>query len=63
MKKSKKGNIVIKRGDHADKFYIVAEGKLIARKPLKEGDKEEVVYKFKEGDYFGELGLIHNIPR
>ncbi len=36
---------------------------LVAEKK-KEGDEfPKVVYQYKEGDYFGELALIHDQPR
>ena len=52
---------MIREGESGDKFYIIIEGKLAAEKNGPEGAK--VVYHYKEGDYFGELSLIHDISR
>lgn len=47
----------MREGEAGDKFYLVAEGHLTAEK----GGK--TVFKFKEGDYFGEIALVRNTPR
>lgn len=48
---------VVREGENGKKFYMVADGKLIAEK------KEQKVYEFKEGDYFGEIALVRNTSR
>lgn len=60
--KVKSGEFVIKQGDVGDKFYIVHEGKLSAIKKDSSGN-EKVVLNYKDGDYFGELALLKDIPR
>lgn len=40
---------------------MVAEGNLIAYREV-DGKQEEVL-RYKSGDYFGELALIHKVPR
>lgn len=61
--KYKEGEFVIKQGEQGNKFYIVIEGKLVAEKMEEGCEFPKVVYKYKEGDYFGELALIHDINR
>jgi len=56
-----KDAVVIKQGDNGDKFYFVEEGTCVATKG--EGADEKVVYEYAENDYFGELALLHDIPR
>ena len=57
------GEYIIKQGDNGSVFYIVVDGTLVAEKK-EEGDEfPKVVYQYKEGDYFGELALLHDIPR
>jgi len=51
------GTEIVKQGDPGDKFYIVEEGTLVAKK-----DGADVL-DLKEGDYFGELALLNNEPR
>lgn len=51
------GEYIVKEGEEGNKFYMVAEGRLIAEK---QGKK---VYEFKEGDYFGEIALVRNTSR
>jgi cAMP-dependent protein kinase regulator len=53
---------IVKQDDPGDKFYIVEEGELYAKKIVPgEGDKR--VMEYKAGDYFGELALLKNQPR
>ncbi len=47
----------MKEGEEGDKFYMIIEGKLIAEK----SDKK--VFEFGEGDYFGEIALVRDMPR
>lgn len=42
---------------------MVDEGHLIATKVTKEGGEPEKVMDYKDGDYFGELALLKDIPR
>ena len=41
------------------KFYIVLDGILVAFK----GKEENVVQCYKEGDAFGEIALVKDMPR
>jgi len=61
-KSFKAGEYIIKQGEQGNTFYFVEEGEAEALKKNSEG-KEEVVYHYKAGDYFGELALIHDMPR
>lgn len=51
------GATIVQAGDVGDKFFIVEEGQLEARKD------DTVVMSYGAGDYFGELALIRNQPR
>lgn len=61
--KFKAGEFVVRQGDPGDKFFMVEEGQLTVLKVEKPGEKEKEVYHYKDGDYFGELALLKNIPR
>lgn len=39
------------------------DGELVAEKYNALNDTTKVVYNYKEGDYFGELALLHDISR
>ena len=56
-----KGQEVIKEGEKGTKFYFIEEGEAEAVK--KTGGKEEIVYRYKANDYFGELALLRDEPR
>ena len=58
----KKGDLVIKEGDHGDRFFFIQEGTAEAFKNQEDG-KEKVVFDFKENDYFGELALLNGDKR
>merc|ERR1712159_820152 len=53
---------IIKQGEQGNTFYFLEEGEAEALKKNSDG-KEEVVYSYRENDYFGELALINDMPR
>ena len=56
------GSYIVKQGEQGTRFYIIAEGKLVAEK--KEGTSQpKKVFEYKEGDYFGEIALVKNTVR
>ena len=54
---------MIKQGENGNRFYIVLQGQLTAEKVVNGNELPSVVYKYKEGDYFGELSLLHDVKR
>ena len=50
------GEPIIRAGDIGDRFYIVADGELAI-----ESDREPA--KARRGGYFGEIALLHDVPR
>jgi cAMP-dependent protein kinase regulator len=61
--KFEEGQHIIKQGESGNKFYIVIEGNLVAEKKEIDDEFPRIVYQYKEGDYFGELALVHDIDR
>lgn len=47
----------MREGDEGDCFYMIIEGQLIAEK------QNKTVYEFSDGDYFGEIALVRDVPR
>lgn len=56
------GQSVVREGEPADAFYVVAEGRLSVT-ARGESDTVETLNDLSAGDYFGEIGLIEQIPR
>lgn len=62
----KNGEFILRQGDPADYFYMVAEGHVVIKR---RGDnpnnpEEEVqLQRYSKGAYFGELALLQNQPR
>lgn len=53
----------MRQGDSGDKFYLIAEGNLIAEKQETPNSPMKKVFEYKVGDYFGEIALIKNTVR
>lgn len=51
--KYEEGQYVINQGESGNKFYIILQGQLVAEKSTENHELPSVVYKYKEGDYFG----------
>ena len=62
IKKTKEGDIIVKQGDQGDIFFMVETGKLVALKS-DDGTPAKEVASYGSNDYFGELALLHDIPR
>lgn len=56
------GTTLIREGDEADAFYVLLEGELSVR-ARGEGVAEAELPSMGQGAYFGEIGLLHRIPR
>jgi len=57
------GEYIVNQGEQGNRFYIIAEGKLIAEKKEDPNSEWKKVYEYKEGDYFGEIALVKNTVR
>ena len=58
-----KGDQIIHKGDKADVFYILDEGKANTEKIFEEGKKLQRVKDHEAGGYFWELASLKNEPR
>ena len=56
------GNDIVRQGDEGDKFYIVARGRISVRVRKDNGSSAQVAV-LQDGDSFGEVALVENIPR
>ncbi len=56
------GDLVLKEGDPADRFYMVIKGEAEATQRGADGS-QVVINRLGPGDYFGEIGLLNDAPR
>jgi len=52
-----KGQIIFKENSVSDRLYFIVSGEITLKK------YNFVLTELKEADYFGELGLLDNLPR
>lgn len=60
--KFKSGEIIFEEDSPADSFYIIADGEVEILKKITEHNFERLAIK-KEGDVFGEMAIIDDLPR
>ena len=56
-RKTKRGEVIIKQGEIGDKFYLISEGAYGVY------IKEKKVAELSDGQFFGEMALITDLPR
>jgi ATP-binding cassette subfamily B protein len=56
------GAVLMKQGDLSEKFYIIFRGSLDVLKVDSEGHESRIAI-LDEGDHFGEIAVIKNVPR
>lgn len=57
------GTVFINQGEAGNKFYIIESGDCIATRSYVPGQVPTEVFRYKAGDYLGELSLLYNEPR
>jgi len=60
-RKFQRGEVIVTEGEIAKSFYIIETGSVLVSR-AKNGS-EEVLAQLREGQYFGEIGLLHGVPR
>ncbi|HUG48914.1 MAG TPA: MFS transporter [Candidatus Limnocylindria bacterium] len=63
------GEVIIRQGDEADRFYVIVEGRVQVSQRAGEGERagdgepERVLRTMAEREFFGEIGLLSGVPR
>jgi MFS family permease len=57
------GQVVVRQGDTADRFYVIAEGLLRVTHVPDGGGPETELRMLAAGDVFGEIGILRGSPR
>lgn len=57
------GDVIVRQGDRADRFYLVAEGSLRVTQTAEAGGEEAHLRDLHDGGVFGEIGLLSGSPR
>jgi len=58
----KAGMTIIRQGDAADFFYVIASGRVEVSQ-IVEGGSSRVLRQMGQGEFFGEIGLLSRVPR
>jgi CRP-like cAMP-binding protein len=61
-KRVKKGDMIFREGDAGDSFYLIVSGS-VRISTIIPGVGEEALTILREGEYFGEMALIDDVPR
>jgi MFS family permease len=57
------GQVVIRQGDPADRFYVIGEGEVEVTQTAADGEVPRVLRRMGVGEGFGEIGLLAGSPR
>jgi MFS family permease len=57
------GDVIVRQGDAADRFYVVADGSMRVTQVPDAGGAEVHLRDLGPGDVFGEIGLLRRSPR
>jgi MFS family permease len=57
------GEVVIRQGEEADRFYVIAEGEVEVTQVPPEGGPPVMLRRMGPSDVFGEIGLLSGVPR
>lgn len=57
------GDVVVRQGDAADRFYVIAEGTVRVTQQREEGGPDVELRTLGPGDVFGEIGILRGSPR
>ncbi len=57
------GTTLVSEGDVADKFYIIVRGRVEVSRGVGADGEPIVLAILDDGDYFGEMGLLQDVPR
>ncbi|MDR7317506.1 ATP-binding cassette domain-containing protein [Brevibacillus nitrificans] len=59
-----KGQAIIQEGDAGEKFYLIARGKVEITKAAPDSEDGQIrLAVLQDGDHFGEIALLENVPR
>jgi hypothetical protein len=57
------GQVVVRQSDPADRFYMIESGSFVVTQEATPGSTPVVLRHLGANDVFGELGLLHELPR
>jgi CRP-like cAMP-binding protein len=57
------GQVIIRQGDEADRFYVLVEGQVEVTQASSDGGPTRALRRMNEGESFGEIGLLSGVPR
>jgi len=56
------GQVVVRQGEAGERFYVIVRGKVEVCK-MNSAGREQRLAVLADGDYFGEIALLRNMPR
>ncbi|WEK54721.1 MAG: ATP-binding cassette domain-containing protein [Candidatus Cohnella colombiensis] len=58
------GQVVIQAGEQGEKFYLIARGRVeVSKRDTAHSNEHTRLAVLEDGDHFGEIALLENIPR